>query len=81
MEFFEDRKMMIFMIHSKSWKQKSVKFCYVLFCPLKLMAVGVSGVNGIFVLNQWMACKPGAETVSTLNQNMGATAAMEPGLL
>ena len=55
--------MIIFMIHSKSWKQKSVKFCYVLFCPLKLMAVGVSGVNGVFVLNQWMACKPGAETV------------------
>ena len=45
------------------------------------MAVGVSGVNGVFVLNQWMACKPGAETVSTQNQNMVATAAMEPELL
>ena len=45
------------------------------------MAVGVSGVNGVFVLNQWTACKLGAETVSTRNQNMVATAAMEPELL
>ena len=45
------------------------------------MAVGVSGVNGVFVLNQWMVCKPAAETVSTRNQNMVATTAMEPELL
>ena len=62
--------------------EKSVNF--VVFCfffPLKLMVVGVGGANGVFVVNQRMACKPGAETVSIRNQNMVVTAAMEPELL
>ena len=45
------------------------------------MVVGVGGANGVFVVNQRMACKPGAETVSIRNQNMVVTAAMEPELL
>lgn len=54
-------------------------------CPMhqlfQLMAVGVSGVNGVFALNQWMAYKPGTETVSTRNQNVVVTPAMDPELL
>ena len=63
--------------------KKIREFCCLLFCPLKLklMAVGVSGVNGVFALNQWMAYKPGTETVSTWNQNMVVTPAMDPELL
>ena len=64
----------------KAGNRKIYKFCCLLFCPLKLTEVGVSGVNGVFVLNQWMACKPGAETVSIRNHNMVVTAAMEQGL-
>ena len=45
------------------------------------MEIGVSGVSGVFAPNQWMAYKPGTETVSTRNQNMVLPAAMDPELL
>ena len=37
-------------------------------------------MNGVFALNQWMAYKPGTETVLTRNQIMMVTAAMDPEL-
>ena len=45
------------------------------------MADGVSGVTGVFVLNQWMAYKPGAGTVSAINQDVVVIPAKEPEFL
>ena len=45
------------------------------------MADGVTGVTGVFVLNQWMAFKPGAGTVSAMIQDVVVIPAMEPEFL
>ena len=45
------------------------------------MADGVSGVTGVFALNQWMAYKPGAGTVSAITQDVVVIPAMEPEFL
>ena len=45
------------------------------------MADGVTGVTGVFVLNQWMASKPGAGPVSAINQHLVVIPATEPEFL